>query len=87
MHCLWFVHCTGSRTPSSAYPPIGTQQTILRSQKAQASSTGKVLPTLCYLDGLNSVCVHACMCACVRACVCVCKSVLQLAGKHMFLAS
>ena len=39
----------GSETPSSAYPPIGTCQTAPTSKKAQATSTGKVPPVLCYL--------------------------------------
>ena len=69
MHCLWFIHCTGSKIPSSAYLPIGTQQSISSTQKVQASSTGKVPPALCYLDGLDSVCVCVCVRACVRVCV------------------
>ena len=48
----------GSETPSSAHPPNGTCQTAPTSKKAEATSTGKVPPALCYLT----------MCACERVC-------------------
>ena len=70
----------GSETPSSAHPPIGTCQTVLTSKKAQATSTGKVPPELCYLTlcAYEQVCVCVCVCVCVRVRVCVNPSLLYV---------
>ena len=57
IHCHWFMHCTGLKTPGSAHTPIGTQQTIPSFKKVQASST-----VMLRLDGLNTVYMHEWLC-------------------------